>query len=86
MTQNASARRSIAGEIRAVMGRSRMSGRELAARAGLSQTALARRLNGQIPINVDELASVAAALAVPVASLVAPLDEDAASTEVEAAS
>lgn len=56
----------IAGEIRAEMGRQRLSQTELARRIGISQAAFSRNLNGQVPLTIDFIASVADALDVPV--------------------
>lgn len=58
-----------AENVRAVMARKRKRGTELARVLHLSQTAASRRMNGQTPIHVDELISVAEWLNVPVTDL-----------------
>jgi transcriptional regulator with XRE-family HTH domain len=59
----------VAAEIRAEMGRQRMSQEALAARIGISQQSLSRRLLGTYPFNTIELAKAAEALNVPVGRL-----------------
>jgi transcriptional regulator with XRE-family HTH domain len=59
-------RHQVAAEVRAEMARQRLSGRALAARLGWPQNRLSRRLAGDIPFTVDDLAAIAALLEVPV--------------------
>lgn len=58
----------VAAEVRAEMARQRLSGRALAARLGWPQNRLSRRLAGDTPFTVDDLALVAGELDVPVTS------------------
>jgi transcriptional regulator with XRE-family HTH domain len=55
-----------AGAVRAELARRRISGRDLATALGWSPSTTARRLNGQYPLNVDELAAIAEHIGVPV--------------------
>lgn len=66
-----------AGAVRAELARQRRSGRELGQSIGWSLGTTSRRLNGQSPITVDELARIAAFLGLPLAALL-PADLDAA--------
>ena len=50
------------------MARQRISGRQAARRLGWTQQALSRRLNGDIPFNVTELAALAGLLGVQVST------------------
>lgn len=61
--------REVAGEVRALLARRQISGKQLATHLGLSQFAVSRRLRGETPFSVDELAATAEWLGVPVASL-----------------
>lgn len=65
----------VAAEIRAEMGRQRMSQETLAGGVGISQQALSRRLLGQYPFNTTELAKAAEALKVPVGRLLSRATE-----------
>lgn len=67
----------VAAEVRAELGRQRMSQEALAARIGISQQALSRRLLGQYPFNTSELAKAAEALKVPVGRLLSRATEPA---------
>ncbi|AYF29265.1 hypothetical protein CSH63_17695 [Micromonospora tulbaghiae] len=58
-----------AEEIRVLLARKRMSATELARRAGMKQSTLARRMTGEVAFNLDELELIADALNVPVLSL-----------------
>lgn len=60
----------VAAEVRAEMGRQRISQDALCGRIGMSQSTLSRRLLGEYPFNTTELAAIAAALDVPVARFV----------------
>lgn len=61
----------VAAEIRAEMGRQRLTGRGLEAQLGWPHTYLTRRLRGQVSFNLDDVEVIAAALEVPVTSLFA---------------
>jgi transcriptional regulator with XRE-family HTH domain len=71
--------RHVAEEIRAVLARRRISGKEMASALGLSQFAMSRRLRGETPFSLDELDAVARHLGVPVSSLITDPAEPAAS-------
>lgn len=60
----------VAGEIRAEMGRQRRSGVWLAAQLGVSQSRLARRLVGDVPLDLAELEEIASALDVPITQFI----------------
>lgn len=60
----------VAAEVRAAMGRRRVTQTQLAARLHLSQPAVSRRLHGEISFNVEELVTVADMLGVTVSDLV----------------
>lgn len=49
------AHRNVAGEVRASLARANLSGRQAAARLGWKQQYISRRLNGDVPFNVNEL-------------------------------
>jgi transcriptional regulator with XRE-family HTH domain len=55
-------REGIAAEVRAQMGRKRVTARALAKSIGISDGALSERLNGARPFNTDQLARIAEAL------------------------
>lgn len=59
----------IAAEVRAILARERISKMSVAKAAGLTSSQFSRRLQGRIPFSADEVASVAKALGVTVASL-----------------
>lgn len=59
----------VAEEIRAVMGRRRLTGAGLARALGVSQMWVSYRLNGQQPIDVNDLERIAQVLDVPVLDL-----------------
>lgn len=61
----------VAGRIRAELGLQRKTGAALARHLGLKEAALSRRINGYVPINVDELVGIAAFLDVDPAELLA---------------
>lgn len=56
----------VAGEVRAWMGRRRRSGRSIAFELGWTEVYLSRRLTGQVPFDVADLAALAGLLDVPV--------------------
>lgn len=55
--------------VRAEMGRQRVSQAELVRRLGVNVMWLSRRLNDRVPLTVDDLVRIAAALNVPATSL-----------------
>jgi DNA-binding Xre family transcriptional regulator len=59
----------VAEEIRVLLTRRRMSGRQLAAKLDVSQTWMADRLNGKTPIDLNDLDRIAGALNVEVFDL-----------------
>lgn len=66
-------RRLVAEEVRAYLARKRISVREAARRLGIGQTALHRRVTGEIPFDVGELAAIAQMLDTPVEQFFAGL-------------
>jgi len=69
MTQTLSG--AVAANIRAELARQRVSQAQVAERLGLSQAAVSRRLTGQTPFELDEVAAVADLLAVAPSHLLA---------------
>lgn len=69
MSQNLPLAEVAAREVRAEMGRQRISGIQLAGLLGVSDMYLSRRLTGQIAFDLAEIERVAIALNVPVAQL-----------------
>lgn len=59
----------VAEEIRALLGRRKMSGSELARRMGVSQKYMSRRITGETAFDVDDLYAIAQMLGVDVAGL-----------------
>lgn len=55
--------------VRIELARRRISGRNMARSLGWSYTTTARRLNGEYPMNIDELAAVAGFFGIPMAEL-----------------
>lgn len=64
MTQNPTLSTQVAEEIRALLARRRISGRQLAEATGMSQSAISARLTGTTAIDLDDLQRIAAALGV----------------------
>jgi transcriptional regulator with XRE-family HTH domain len=58
----------VAAEVRAHLARQRISGRRAALMLGWTPPYLSRRLTGEIPFDVDDLAKVADLLGVPIAT------------------
>ncbi len=52
----------VAAEIRGVMGRKKITGREMARRLGENPQWAAQRINGAVPLNTNDLPRFAAAL------------------------
>ena len=65
----------VAAEIRAEIARQRVSHAALAAKLGVSRPYLSRRLSGETPLSVADVARIADALGVPATQFTAPLDE-----------
>jgi transcriptional regulator with XRE-family HTH domain len=59
----------VAANIRAEIGRQRISQRKLAGALGMSPAAMSDRLTGKTPIDVNELHAIAGALALDVSEL-----------------
>jgi transcriptional regulator with XRE-family HTH domain len=59
-------------EIRAEMGRQRISQRQLAPKVGMAQGQLSQRLSGTVPLRINELEVIAAVLGVPVSQFLNP--------------
>ena len=64
-----SARREVAAEVRGLMAKKRVTQERLASHLGVSQPSIARRLNGHVPFNVDELAAIAGYFDIPLPRL-----------------
>jgi transcriptional regulator with XRE-family HTH domain len=73
-TGTAPIKQRVASEVRANMARQRISGSEMARRIGVSQPYLHRRISGEIPFDIDDLARVAEVLNVRIADLL-PRDQ-----------
>lgn len=58
----------VAEEVRAQLARKRRSARSVAVQLGWQQTYLARRVTGETPFTIDDLAALAGVLGVPVTS------------------
>jgi transcriptional regulator with XRE-family HTH domain len=71
MSSDAPLRDSVAAEMRAEMARQRRTATELAAFLGCSVQSASRRLNGEVRIDLDEVALIADWLGVPFERLVA---------------
>lgn len=74
----------VAEEVRALMARRRMSGRQLAAQLGVSPSWVSYRLTGTQPIDVNDLHLIATALGVGVHELLPPPDVAAQAVAPEA--
>ncbi|MFT9771111.1 helix-turn-helix domain-containing protein [Brevibacterium casei] len=61
----------VAANVRAELARQGMSQRALADILGKSQTYIYRRLNGETPFTIDDLALIAGHLEIPLAALIA---------------
>jgi transcriptional regulator with XRE-family HTH domain len=62
-------REHVAEEIRVLLARKRMSGAELGRRAGIKQSAISRRITGEVAFDMDDLEAIADVLGVDVADL-----------------
>lgn len=74
----------VAEEIRALMARRKMSGRDLAAQLGVSPSWISYRLSGKQPIDLNDMASIAHALGVGVHQLLPAPDIAARAAEAQA--
>lgn len=68
-------RQDIAGEIRAEMGRRRITQAALAFGLGWNKSSTSRKLNGETPLDIDEIEDVCAFLEVSVVDLLTRLDD-----------
>ena len=59
----------VAGEVRAEMARQKRTARELAAVVGISEHTAGRRLNGETPFNIVELAAACRWLGISIAGV-----------------
>ena len=59
----------VAAEIRAELARQRRSARKLAAELKWTVPYMSRRMTGEIPLDMDDIEAIAAALNVPLAAL-----------------
>ena len=62
-------REEAAGELRALLARRRISASQLGRMLGWKQSYMARRIDGRVALDLDDLQAIAAALDVPVAAL-----------------
>lgn len=72
-------RETVAANIRAELGRSRITQSKAAAATRISEAALSKRLNGYLPFDVDQLADIADLVGVTPADLLAPAPSSKAS-------
>lgn len=70
-------RQAVAADIRAGMGRHRVTQAALAKKIGCSRVALSERLNGHRAFNTDQLLTIAAALDLDLVELLAGADTSA---------
>jgi transcriptional regulator with XRE-family HTH domain len=68
-TNRDSLREETAGELRALLARRRVSASELSRRLGWKQSYMARRIDGRVALDVDDLQAIANALQVSVLDL-----------------
>jgi transcriptional regulator with XRE-family HTH domain len=76
---------SVAAEVRAEMARQNVPQRELGRVLGLSQGAAWRRLKGEVPFDVAELAEVAKLLKTPISQFIPQLEVQSEPAEAGAA-
>ena len=74
----------VAGEIRAALARARMTQSALADQLGVSRAWVSRRLSGEVPLSVGDVALIAGQLGVAFASLAAPLDDPRSQRDMSA--
>lgn len=58
----------VAAEVRAQLARAQWTGRSMALRLGWTQPYISRRLTGEVPFDVNDLAAIAAVLGIPVSA------------------
>lgn len=75
MTTPTDYREAVAAEVRAAMGRQRVTQEVLAAKAGMSRPALSERLAGRRPFNTDQIIGICTALNLDPADLLAVATE-----------
>jgi transcriptional regulator with XRE-family HTH domain len=68
----------VVAEVRAEMGRRRLSQEDLAAELGWTQEKVSRRLTGTVTFSTNEVEQVATALGIPLSQLVTPSVQAAA--------
>ena len=68
-------RDTIAGNVRALLGRHRTSQTAMARHLGTTQQSLSRRLVGEVAFDTDELSAIAAYFDVPITALFDGLDD-----------
>lgn len=59
----------VIGEVRAHLARQRRSAQSVALQLGWTQRYFSRRLTGQVPFTIDDLAAIAEVLDVPISAL-----------------
>ncbi|MPY99040.1 MAG: helix-turn-helix domain-containing protein [Actinophytocola sp.] len=74
-THGADADRLVAAEIRAQLARQRVTQTVLADQLGVSRAWLSRRLSGDTPLSVGDVATIADTLGVPVSTFTTVVDE-----------
>lgn len=81
-TTTTDARTVIASNVRALLGRRKLSQTRLAVALGKSQAAVSRRLNGELPFDTDELLIICEELSVPLSKLIEGIEADDDGTPV----
>jgi transcriptional regulator with XRE-family HTH domain len=76
-------RAQVAEELRALLGRRRMSATELARRVGATQPYIWRRMSGEIAFDLDDLQKIAVVLGVSVSDLLPPSTRASSPTLVD---
>lgn len=71
-------RQAVASAVRVELARRNMSAAELARRAGVRQSYISRRMTGESPFNIDDLARIADVLGVQMADLLPRTSQAAA--------
>lgn len=69
MSTQPNAAAAVGAEVRGLLAKHKISQTSAGTRLGLSQSAMSRRLAGEIAFNVDELAALADLIGVPVSDL-----------------
>jgi len=76
VTPGAEASQRVAAEIRAEMARQQMTQTTLAKELGVVRQWLYRRLSGETPLTIDDVANIAQALGVPASNFTDAVDRD----------